>query len=151
MDPYFRPILLASAVVLALNLLIVLPIIGLPLITYFIGGILAVLFFKKEFKDTYKEVRAFDVLVLGIGTGVVVGAVLTLVFLLKIQDVNVQKEIIDTVNKSMRMHSQREFQFMEELGPTFNFVFAIVNIISCCLLCSFGSFASLPFVNKGKK
>ena len=151
MDPYFRPILLASAVVLALNFLVTLPIIGLPLITYFIGGVLAVVFFKKEFKEPNKEIKAFDVLVLGIGTGVLVGAVLSLIFLLKIQDPNIQKEIIDTVNKSMKMHSQRGFQFIDELGPTFNFVFAIVNIISCCLLCSFGSFASLPFMNKGKK
>jgi hypothetical protein len=151
MDPYLRPILLASAIVLVSNFILVVPVIGLPLITYFIGGVVAVLFFTKEFKDRKQEVSTFDAVVLGIGTGVLVGAVLTLIFLLKLQDADVQKNIIDTINKSMRMHSKSEFQFMEEFSTTFYFVFAIVNISVCSLLCSFGSFASLPFVNKGKK
>lgn len=151
MDPYFRPILLATGIVLILNVFLMIPVVGAPLLTYFGGGVLAMYFFKKEFKDIYREIKPSDALILGIGTGVLLGAALTLIIMIKLQDIDMQKTIIDTINESMKMRSQGEFKFIEELGPGFYIISAIVNLVICSLICSFGSFATLPFVNKGKK
>ena len=68
MDPYFRPILLSTLIVTVLNTVLIIPIAGAPLISYFLGGCLSVFFFKNELrlKNEYYEVKVFDVSVLGV-------------------------------------------------------------------------------------
>lgn len=151
MDPYLRPIIYSSGIAIILNMLMVLPFKGAPLFSFFLAGILAVYFFKKEIKDEFKEIKGFDALVLGVGTGVIIGAALTAVIVTKLQDVDIQKAAIDYINQQMKMNSKGEFQFIQELGPSFYVISAIVNLIMCCFICTFGSFVTLPFVNKNKK
>lgn len=151
MDPYFRPILISTALVVLLNTVFILPIQGAPLFTYFIGGLVAVLLFKKELKDQFQEIKAGDATILGLGTGIVVGAILTLIVAIKLQDVDMQKFVIDSVNEAMKMHSQAEFQMLEAIGPGFYIVTAIITIVICSMVSLFGGLAVLPFINKGKK
>lgn len=151
MDPYLRPILYSSGIALLINMFAILPFKGSPLISFFLAGILAVYFFKKEIKDEFREIKSFDVLVLGIGTGVIIGAALTAVIVSKLQDIDMQKAAIEYINQQMKMNSKGEFKFIEELGPSFYVISAIVNLFMCCIICLFGSFATLPFVNKNKK
>lgn len=151
MDPYLRPILVSTIVVILLNTVFILPIDGTPLLSYFIGGIIAVLFFKKDLKDKFQEIKAFDVVVLGLGTGIVVGAILTLIVTAKMQSADMQKFIIDSINNAMKMHSKSEFHMINQLGPVFYIVIAMVTIGTCSFMSLFGALSTLPFVNKGKK
>ncbi len=150
-DPYFRPILISALIVILLNTVFILPINGAPLFTYFIGGVIAVLLFKRELKDEFQEITAWDSTVLGLGSGSLVGAILTLIISIKLQDLDMQKFVIDTINEAMKMHSTMEFQALENLGPGFYMVIAITTIVISCLMSLFGSLAAIPFVNKGKK
>lgn len=150
-DPYFRPILISTALVVLLNTVFVLPIQGAPLFSYFIGGLVAVILFKKELKDEFAEVKIWDASMLSLGTGIVVGAILTLIITIKLQDVDMQRFVIDTINDAMKMHSQAEFQVLESLGPGFFIVTAIVTIMICSIVSLFGGLAALPFINKAKK
>ncbi|MBT6842592.1 MAG: hypothetical protein HOA17_02190 [Candidatus Melainabacteria bacterium] len=151
MDPYFRPILISTALVILLNTIFVLPIQGAPLFSYFIGGLVAVILFKKELKDKFEDVKTTDAAILGIGTGIVVGAVLTMIIAIKLQDVNMQRFVIDSINEAMKMRTESEFQMLEYLGPGFYVVTSIVTILICSLISLFGGLAVLPFVNKAKK
>lgn len=151
MDPYFKPILISTALVILLNTIFVLPIQGAPLFSYFIGGLVAVILFKKELKDKFEDVKTTDAVILGIGTGMVVGAVLTMIIAIKLQDVDMQRFVIDSINEAMKMRTESEFQMLENLGPGFYLVTSIVTIFICSLISLFGGLAVLPFVNKAKR
>ncbi len=150
-DPYFKPILVSALIVILLNTVFILPINGAPLFTYFLGGVIAALLFKRELKDEFKELTAWDSAVLGLGSGSMVGAILTLIISVKLQDLDMQKFVIDTINEAMKMHSDMEFRALEQLGPGFYMIIAITTIMLCCFMSLFGSLAAIPFVNKGKK
>ena len=150
-DPYFRPILISTLIVILLNTVFLLPINGAPLFTYFLGGVIAVMLFKRELKDEFQEITAWDSAILGLGSGALVGAILTLIISLKLQDLDMQKFVIDTINESMKMHSTMEFEALENLGPGFYMIIAITTILVCCFMSLFGSLATIPFVNKAKK
>lgn len=150
-DPYFKPILFSALIVILLNTVFILPFSGAPLFTYFIGGVIAAWLFKKELKDEFKELTAWDSAVLGLGTGSLVGAILTVIISIKLQDIDVQKFVIDAINEAMKMHSNLAFEGLEQLGPGFYMIIAITTIAICCFMSLFGSLATMPFVNKGKK
>lgn len=152
MDPYFRPILISSLVVVLLNF-ISLPIVGFPMLTYFIGGAFAVYLFRgeKDKIDTNYEVKVLDVAVLGVATGIVVGSILTLILAINLQNPEVKQMIIDQINEAMKMKSEIEFNFLNDLGPSFYVIFGIVSILFTTVISSFGSLVSLVFINKTKK
>ncbi len=155
MDPYFRPILVSSAIVILLNTFLSLPIMGYPLVTYIAGGAIAVILFRlhklKETQDEHYEIKASDATVLGIATGILVGSILTLILALNLQNPEVKQVVIDEVNRRMKMHSELEFKFMEDLGPSFYFISGLITIILTSVLSFFGSLMTLPFINKEKK
>lgn len=153
MDPYFRPILISSVLVVILNTILVVPIQGAPFFSYLLGGVLAVLFFKNEMKskDENYEIKVFDVSVLGISVGVLVGAILTLIMNLKLRNPELRQAILDTINEAMKMRSQAGFEALDELGPLFYIITAIITILLCSTVSFFGSLATLPFINKAKK
>jgi hypothetical protein len=155
MDPYFKPILIASSIVILLNTLLALPIIGFPMLSYFVGGIIAVFIFRsekiKETKNENYETKLFDVSVLGIATGVVVGSLLTLIMAINLNNPEVKQLIIDQINEQMKMKSQLEFNFLNDLGPSFYFILGLVSIVFTTTISFFGSLVSLIFVNKAKK
>ena len=153
MDPYFRPILLSSLIVIVLNTILIIPISGAPIFSYFAGGVIAVLFFKNEMKlkDEYYVVKVFDVSVLGISVGVLVGAILTLIMTFKLRDPEVKQAIMDTINEAMRMRSEAGFEVLDNLGPLFYIVTAIITMVMCALVSYFGALASLPFINPKQK
>lgn len=153
MDPYFRPILLATLIVIVLNTVFFLPFAGAPLFSYFLGGIFAVYFFRKEMKSKGidQEVKVFDASVLGLSTGVLVGGILSLIMAFKLQDPEMRQTIIDIINKSMKMHSEAEFYMLNDLGPTFFVVTTIMTIGICASVSLFGSIMVLPFMNKPRK
>ena len=150
MDPYFRPILLSSLIVIVLNTVLIIPIPGAPLFSYFAGGVIAVLFFKNEMQLKAKNymVKVFDVSVLGLSVGVLVGAILTLIMTFKLRDPEVKQAIMDTINEAMRMRSEAGFEVLDDLGPLFYMVTAIITMIMCALVSYFGALSSLPFINK---
>ena len=105
MDPYFKPILIASSVVILLNTFLALPIIGFPMLSYFIGGVIAVFIFRsekiKETENENYETKLFDISVLGIATGIVVGSILTLVMAINLNNPEsheAPKEYVDFCN-----------------------------------------------------
>ncbi len=150
-DPYFKPILFSALIVVLLNTVFILPIAGAPLFSYALGGMIAVLFYRRELKDEFRELSAWDSVVLGLGSGSVVGTILTLVIFVKLRDLDMQKFVIDTINETMKMRAGLNFQALENLGPGFYLVIAITTIVLCCLMSLFGSLATMPFVNKAKK
>ena len=151
MDPYFRPILLSTALVVLLNTVFILPFRWAPILSYFIGGLLAVMLFKKELKDEFQEGKAFDASVLAGGTGLVVGAILTLIVSIKLNDPDTQRYLIDAINDAMKMHSTAEFAFINHLGPGFYLVTAIFTIAMTSFVSLFGGLVVLPFINKAKR
>lgn len=152
MDPYFRPILVSSLIVVLLQFL-ALPIPGYPMLTYFFGGILAVILFRSDrIKDNESfELSVLDASVLGIGTGIVVGSILTLFISLQLQNPEVKQEIIDRINEAVKMKSQNGFDFLNDLGPSFYFILGVVSTILTTIISYFGSLVSLVFANKAKK
>ena len=152
MDPYFRPILVSSLIVVLLNFL-ALPIFGFPMMTYFAGGVLAVILFRSDrIKDNEDfETKVFDVSLLGIATGIVVGSILTLIMAINLHNPEVKQMIIDQINEAMKMKSQIGFNFLEDLGQSFYFIFGLVSILFTTIISFFGSLVSLIFVNKVKK
>jgi hypothetical protein len=152
MDPYFRPILVSALIVVLLNFL-PLPIVGYPMLTYFFGGILAVILFKgeKTKENENFETKVSDVSILGIATGIVVGSILTLIMAINLQNPEVKQAIIDQINEAMKMKSQVGFSFLDDLGPSFYFIFGVVSILFTSIISFFGSLVSLVFVNKAKK
>lgn len=153
MDPYFRPILLSTLIVVVLNTVLIIPIAGSPLFTYFTGGVLSVLFFKNEMnlKNEHYLIKVFDVSVLGLSVGVSVGGILTLIMTFKLKDPEVKQAIIDTINDAMKMRSEAGFEVLDNLGPMFYIVTAIITMFMCGLVCYFGALATLPFINKTQK
>jgi hypothetical protein len=153
MDPYFRPILISSALVVILNTILIIPIPGAPFFSYLMGGVLAVLFFKNEMnaKDEDYEIKVFDVSVLGVSVGVLVGAILTFIMTLKLRNPEIRQSILDTINEAMRMRSDAGFQALDDLGPLFYVITAVITILLCSTVSFFGSLATLPFINKPRK
>lgn len=155
MDPYFKPILISSGIVVLLNTFLSLPIPGFPMISYFIGGIIAVILFRSDkiakTGDENFETKTFDVSVLGIATGIAVGSILTLIMAINLQNPEVKQVIIDLINERMKMNSQMEFNFLEDLGPSFYLIFGIVSIIFTTVISFAGSLVTMMFVNKTKK
>ena len=152
MDPYFRPILFSTLIVVILNTLLIIPVPLSPLLTYISGGVMSVIFFRNEMKLKYPnyEIKVFDVSVLGLSVGVLVGAILTLIMTFKLRDPEVKQTIIDTMNEAMRMRSESGFEVLDDLGPLFYLVTAIITMTMCALVSYFGSLATLPFINKSQ-
>lgn len=152
MDPYFRPILFSTLIVVILNTLLIIPVPLSPLLTYISGGVMSVIFFKNEMKlkNQNYEIKVFDVSVLGLSVGVLVGAVLTLIMTFKLRDPEVKQTIIDTMNEAMRMRSESGFEMLDDLGPLFYLITAIITMTMCALVSYFGSLATLPFINKSQ-
>lgn len=152
MDPFFRPILLASLFTILLNTVFIIPIMGMPVLTFFLGGVLASYFHRKEYDgDEYREIKVSDATILGLGTGILVGAVLSFILSYKLQDPEIQRTMIDAINERMRMRSEGEFQFIESFGSIFYVVTGATTIFFVSLISLFGSIAALAFLNKGKK
>jgi multisubunit Na+/H+ antiporter MnhB subunit len=153
MDPYFRPILIASLVGILLNTFLTLPIVGFPILSYMISGIIAVLIFRNNAKKNFEnyEVKLADASILGIATGVVVGSVLALIMAINLQNPELKQMIIDKINEASRMQSQREFSFIDSLNPSFYIIMGLITIFFTSAISFFGSIAILPFINKAKK
>ena len=149
-DPYFKPIIISSVGIVALNTLLLLPFIS-PLFTYFLGGFVAAFLFKSAFEDPYLEVKIGDLLILGSGVGVLSGSVIALIIAFKLQNEDLKRLIIDMINKQMQMSSAAEYPLLTELEPSFYVVMAVVTVLIAVLICFFGSLAALPFLNKAKK
>jgi hypothetical protein len=152
-DPYFKPILIATLVVFSLNTIFFLPFALAPVFNYLAGGFLVVYLFSKEIKqrNLNTEISALDASILGLGTGLLVGGLLSLVMSFKLQDPDLRQIIIDIINQKMRMESQHEFQVISELSPSFMVVTAVVTIILSSGISFFGSILALPFFAKSKK
>ncbi|MDD9898662.1 MAG: hypothetical protein OXU45_06655 [Candidatus Melainabacteria bacterium] len=150
-DPYFKPILISTALVVLLNTVFSLPINGAPIFTYFLGGLVAVILFKRELGEDFTEIKTSDAAILSLGTGVVVGAILTLIISINLQDADTQKFFVDAINESMKMHSTAEFQVIESLGPGFLIVTGIFMLVICSVVSLFGGLVTLPFINRAKK
>ena len=155
MDPYFRPILISGLIVILLNTALSLPIVGFPMISYFLGGVIAVLLFHnnriKETQNENFETKVMDVSILGIATGILVGSFLTLIMAINLNNPEIKQAIIDQINEKMKMNSQIEFNFLDDLGPSFYFIFGMVSIFFTTMVSFFGSLVTLMFVNKTKK
>lgn len=149
-DPFFKPILLSSILIIALSTLFLLPFLS-PLLNYFIGGFFAAYLFKSEKKDIYYEIKLNDVLLLGGGTGIISGSILALIIAVKLQNEDLKRLILEMINKQLQMNSNAEYPLLTQLEPSFYVVTAIVTIFIAVLLCFFGSLSAIPFLNKGKK
>lgn len=150
-DPYFRPILISSLISVLLNTVLILPFAGAPLFSYFVGGFVSTMIFKSAKEDKFHEVKMFDSAVLGIGTGVISGSVLAIIISLKLQNADIKKMIIETINEQLQMNSQAEIPLLTELEPGFYMLTAIITVIMASIMCLFGSTIALAFVNKEKK
>jgi len=151
MDPYFRPILIAGLIVILFNTVFIIPINGAPLITYFVGGVIAAFLFKRTFEGRQRDTRASDASIVGIGTGIFAGAVLALIFAIKLQDEETKRQIMDLINETMKMRSTEDFQRIKELNGMFLVITSIVTILLCSITSLFGSLCTLPFINKKKQ
>jgi hypothetical protein len=149
-DPYFKPILISSLVIITLNTLLLLPFLS-PLFTYFIGGFLASYLFKSEMKDIYYEIKMKDVFFLGGATGVVSGSLIALVIAVKLQNEDLKMVILEMINKQLQMSSNAEYPLLTQLEPSFYIITTIVTLLIAVLICFFGSLSAIPFLNKGKK
>ena len=125
------------------------------MISYLIGGIIAVLLFRnnkiKETQNEFYETKLSDVSILGIATGILVGSFLTLIMAINLNNPEIKQAIIDQINERMKMNSQIEFNFLNDLGPSFYVIFGIVSIIFTTVISFFGSLITLIFINKPKK
>ncbi len=151
MIKFFRPVLLAALAVILFETVFILPIPGMAFIGYFAGGVLAVYFFKSNQADKFREVSWQEAMLLGLFTGLIVAGVLTLVYIISLQNQDLQVAMIEAVNKATRMHSRIDSDVISRLGVEFYIAFALVTFIVCCVSSLFGSLAAFPFVNKGKK
>jgi hypothetical protein len=155
MDPYFRPILISSLIVILLNTVLSLPLMGFPILTYLVGGIIAVVLFRndkvKETNNENFETKNTDAIILGIATGILVGSFLTFIMALNLNNPEIKQAIIDQINERMKMNSQIEFNFLEDLGPSFYLIFGVVSIFFTTIVSLFGSLMTMVFVNKSKK
>jgi len=151
MDAYFRPTLISALIVIILNTILIIPVFGAPLMTYFLGGVLAVLFYRNDTKALNKEIKASDVSILGMASGILVGSILTLIITFKLRNPEMKQLIIDTINQKMQMQSQNGFALLNDLGPVFYLITAIMIIFVCSLVSLFGALSTLPFISKGKK
>jgi len=151
-DPYLKPILISSLVVLLLVKVLTIPILSIPLLTYFLGGILAVFLFKRQFKgESLKEIKFFDISVLGIGTGVVAGGLLAFMAALEMRDPETQRKLIEMVNQATQMQGGADLRPIIEITPQFVTATAVMVMIVCAIISFFGSLCTLPFVNKKLK
>ena len=152
MDAFFRPILLSALITVMLNTVFVIPIMGMPLLTFFASGFLACYFYRRENReDEYKEIKVSEAALLGLGTGVIVGAVLAYILCTKMQDPEMQETLINTINDGMKMRGDGNFEFVDSLGSAFYVVTGAITIFMISAVSFFGSVASLPFLNKPKK
>lgn len=104
-----------------------------------------------KLKNENYQVRVFDVSVLGLSVGVLVGAILTLIMTFRLKDPEVKQAIIDNLNEAMKMRSEAGFEILDDLGPMFYVVTALITMFVCALVSYFGSLATLPFVNPKQK
>lgn len=149
-DPYFKPILIATLAVFSLNTIFFLPFAFAPIFSYLFGGFLAIYLFSKEIKEAQGP-SVMDASILGLGTGILVGGLLSLVMAFKLQDPDLRQVIIDLINKQMQMKSETEFRAISDLEPIFMVVTTIITMIVCSATCFFGSILALPFFTKVKK
>lgn len=146
MDPYLRPVLISSATVLVLSTLFIIPVDGILFVYFVIGGILSLVFFSKETKNP--EPKVFDAIVLGIATGIVIGAILSILIVLKLQDPHQKTLLIEMINKSTKMKSGAEKYLLEDFGAIFSLLISVFTIITSSIFTSFGSLIALPFFGK---
>lgn len=157
MDPYFRPILISSLGIILLNTLVTIPVAGAPLLVYFFGGVLAVFLFKNKHKE--REIKMSDIAILGIGTGILAGAVLALIIAIKLQDQNLQQHIISLINESIATKSTKEpfngsaeeLKRIDELGPAFMIITGVFTVLIGAAFSFFGSLCTMPFIYRKKK
>lgn len=169
MDPYFKPILISAGLILLLNTIFVLPFNGAPLFSYVFGGIVAVILYKKDRQKKLEDnsdasgdieelkfegVKTFDSIILGLGTGVVAGSILSLIFAIKLQDPQLKQQLLDIINRSIEMHSassQSEISRLDDLSPVFMVITTMITVGLCSFSTLFGSVLTLPFINKKRK
>jgi len=155
LDPYFRPILFSGALVILFNTLIVLPLISNPLVSCLVGGTFSVYLFKREFQGSanyeFLEIKAKDALILGLGVGIFVGSVLSLIMAIKLQNPEIQELFMAKLNETMAMKSNAEMALLEEMGSMIyaSMVFATLLITTMASAC--GAFVALPFISKKKQ
>lgn len=156
MDQYFKPVLLATLVVLLLNTFLAMPVNGWPIFSYFLGGIIAVFLYKRELqaKDeatSDREYKISELSILGLCTGLLAGGLLSLLFAVKIQDEELRRQILEVINESTRMNSGVSIPQLDDLPPAFMVMTAIFTTILSGIFSFFGSLATLPFLKKKKK
>ena len=158
MDHYFRPILLSSLLVILFNTLIIVPVVSSPIVTYFLGGVIAVIIFLGQFNEKEgdnvvckRQITTHDVIYLGVGTGLFAGCVLALLFAFKMQDEEFKRQLIETINEATKLKSGADMRSIEELSPMFVTVTSIITIFICSALSFLGGLATLPFVTKKKQ
>ncbi len=158
MDHYFKPVLLSSLIVILFNTLIIVPIISSPIVTYFLGGVIAVIIFLGQFKKREGEevictrtITTSDVIYLGVGTGLFAGCILALLFAFKMQDEEFKRQLIETINEATRLKSGGDLRAIEELSPMFITITSIITIFLCSALSFLGGLATLPFLSNKKK
>lgn len=152
MDPYFRPILISVGIVVVLSAFLSIPVLSWPLIAYPLGGCLAVYLFNKEQKEKpdAKGLRIQDATYLGLGAGLAAGAILALLNALSMQDAEVQRILLDEINKRIEMQGGG-LPPMEEISSSFVFVLAILTILISSALSFLGSVVTMTFLQKRKK
>lgn len=147
MDPYFRPILIASAAILVLSVFPIIPIAGGYLMAHVIGGIAVVYLFKKELKAE-REITWGDINILGIGTGLIVASVMSLIITLKFQDESVKTELVNAVNEQMRMQSTGEFENIDVTDSLIKTSAVIASFVMSLVLTYFPALATLAIINR---
>ena len=154
MDPYFKPILIAGAVVILLNTVFILPFTWAPVLSYVIGGAMAAYLFRSELRKRagdFAELKISDVMILGICTGIFAGGVIALIIAIKVQEPATKEFLITQINNAMKMKSTQEFERITEIGPMFLFLLVSVAIFICSLGTTFGALAAMPFLNPKRK
>ena len=155
MDPYLRPILISSTIVLIFNTLLILPVISAPIVTYFLGGALAVFLYWKELKEKFTErmpeIQFFDIAALGLGVGLVAGGILAFIFALKMQNPELESQLVGQINESIKLKGLPDTQMINELTPAFAYGVGIFIIILGTILSFLGGITAWTFVNRAKK
>jgi hypothetical protein len=130
--------------------LLFLPINGILFFNFIFGGILAVYLFRKEKKST-DDLKLSDVLILGIGTGILAGSILSLMMTFILQDITFRKTLVEMINKSSKMNTSAELFLLEDFGSFFCIILSVFTIITSSIFTSFGTMICLPFYKQRRK
>jgi hypothetical protein len=120
--------------------------------TYIIGGALSVYFFKINQADKFKEISWKEASILSITTGLTVAGILSLIYIVKLQDHDTQMILIDAINKVSKMHSgSSDREIILQLSTELYIAMILTTFIICSTFSLFGGLAIFPLVNKAKK